>query len=314
MSIPDNQKLDFLWKKLGYGASKTDLNSIKGATNEAIPSPLLLRGDRLWSESQEIPAIIPTVNSTYVELYLNSNAVECDMDLTSTSNRTWKTNLTDWIPPEFGSTYQVKVYIDSASSTNPTSGNQIFAAGSGNDDEWFFDYQSGILHFIGNNLPSGISGNKIYISGARYIGTFGTSGGQTQIELDSLSNQLLELEDRVNTDLDDLIQDVDRNRATINSVQYSLANFSYGGHTDSQINSLVQSQQQVGIVYNSVTEKFEPQQIASGTAGAFLQFQYSDGTRDDLNLIATFYGSEVLSSYLRFFFSDGTQDNIDMVT
>ena len=314
MSIPDNQKLDFLWKKLGYGTSKTDLNSIKGATNEAIPSPLLLRGDRLWSESQEIPAIIPTVNNTYVELYLNSNAVECDMDLTSTSNRTWKTNLTDWIPPEFGSTYQVKVYIDSASSTNPTSGNQIFAAGSGNDDEWFFDYQSGILHFIGNNLPSGISGNKIYISGARYIGTFGTSGGETQVQLDSLSNQLLELEDRVNTDLDDLIQDVDRNRATINSVQYSLANFSYGGHTDTQINSLVQSQQQIGIVYNSVTEKFEPQQISSGTAGAFLHFQYSDGTRDDLNLIATFDGSEVLSSYVRFFFSDGTQDNIDMVT
>ena len=93
-----------------------------------------------------------------------------------------------------------------------------------------------------------------------------------------------------------------------------MANFSYGGHTESQINSLVQSQQQVGIVYNSVTERFEPQQIASGTSGAFLHFQYSDGTRDDLNLIATFDGSEVLSSYVRFFFSDGTQDNIDMVT
>ena len=27
MSISDNQKLDFLWKKLGYGATKTDINA-----------------------------------------------------------------------------------------------------------------------------------------------------------------------------------------------------------------------------------------------------------------------------------------------
>ena len=311
MAISDNQKIDYLFKKLGYGATKTDTVLNKLAANESIPSPLLLRGDKVWAESGDIPGVKPTTSTGVITIY---SAVEATEDITATGKRTWKTGVTDWVTPEFGSTYQVKVYIDSASSTNPTSGNQIFAAGSGNDDEWFFDYQSGILHFIGNNLPSGISGNKIYISGARYIGTFGTSGGQTQIELDSLSNQLLELEDRVNTDLDDLIQDVDRNRATINSVQYSLANFSYGGHTDTQINSLVQSQQQIGIVYNSVTEKFEPQQISSGTAGAFLHFQYSDGTRDDLNLIATFDGSEVLSSYVRFFFSDGTQDNIDMVT
>lgn len=185
MSIPDNQKLDFLWKKLGYGASKTDLNSIKGATNEAIPSPLLLRGDRLWSESQEIPAIIPTVNSTYVELYLNSNAVECDMDLTSTSNRTWKTNLTDWIPPEFGSTYLVSVYIHTSSDgANAVDiSNKVFTTGSGNNDEWFFDYQSGVLNFIGDNLPNGVNftGKSVYITGARYSGTFGvgTIGAQT---------------------------------------------------------------------------------------------------------------------------------------
>ena len=102
--------------------------------------------------------------------------IETTNDATATANRTWKTGITDWIPPEFGSTYQVKVYIDSAGAANPqSSGSQIFAAGSGNDDQWFFDYQSGVLHFIGNNLPSGISGNVIYVSGARYKGAFGTS-------------------------------------------------------------------------------------------------------------------------------------------
>ena len=41
MSISDDQKLDYLWKKLGYGVSKTDTRLNKGASNESIPSPLL---------------------------------------------------------------------------------------------------------------------------------------------------------------------------------------------------------------------------------------------------------------------------------
>ena len=43
MAISDNQKLDYLFKKIGYGATKTDLNANKLAANEAIPSPLLLK-------------------------------------------------------------------------------------------------------------------------------------------------------------------------------------------------------------------------------------------------------------------------------
>ena len=51
----------------------------------------------------------------------------------------------------------------------------MFATGSGNNDEWFFDYQSGVVHFIGANLPNGISftGKSVYVSGARYTGTLG---------------------------------------------------------------------------------------------------------------------------------------------
>ena len=44
-TIIDSRKVDYLWKKLGYGRSKTDVNSIKNATNESIPSPLFIRGD-----------------------------------------------------------------------------------------------------------------------------------------------------------------------------------------------------------------------------------------------------------------------------
>ena len=54
--------------------------------------------------------------------------------------------------------------------------NKVFITGSGNNDEWFFDYQSGVLNFIGDNLPAGVSfsGKSVYITGARYTGVFGS--------------------------------------------------------------------------------------------------------------------------------------------
>jgi hypothetical protein len=206
MAIADEQKLDFLWKKIGYGFSKTDVNGIKAAVNESIPSPLLLRGDTIWVDSDIIPSSIPVVNiENLVDVYSDAGAnvddtVECEEDITASPRRTWRTIETDstpiinWIPPEFGSTYQIKVYIDNPGAANPqTTGTQIFAAGSGNNDEWFFDYKSGILNFIGDNLPSQLTGSKvIYVSGANYVGEFGVKGdravlGNIEIENNEIS-------------------------------------------------------------------------------------------------------------------------------
>jgi hypothetical protein len=177
MAISDSQKLDFVWKKLGYGAAKTDINSNKLAANEAIVSPLLLRGDKILTEVSSVPAVIPATSTSIVTVY--STPVECVNDVTASANRTWKTELTDWITPEFGSTYLIKVYIHTAGDAAGAAGisNQVFVTGSGNNDEWFFDYQAGVLNFIGDNLPSGKSftGKSVYISGARYVGSFGLS-------------------------------------------------------------------------------------------------------------------------------------------
>lgn len=185
MAIQDIKKLDYLWKKLGYGVTATDSPEKKSASNESIPSPLLLRGDRIWVKSEEIPSVIPTTSSEYVQVHNDSisTTVECVEDVTSTPLRTWKTSLQDWIPAEFGPTYQVKVYIDNPGAGDPQStGTRLYPDGTGND-EWFFDYASGILHFIGEALPTPvINGKKIYITGARYVGptglsNFTTSGG-----------------------------------------------------------------------------------------------------------------------------------------
>ena len=177
MAITDAKKVDYLWKKVGYGATKTDTNAAKKAPNEAIASPLLLRGDKVWNQASLIPGTMPGSSAGVVTVYPTGTPDETTNDGTAAANRTWKTGLTDWIPPEFGSTYQVKIYIHTSGDAGnaASGGDQVFATGSGNNDEWFFDYQSGVVHFIGANLPNGISftGKSVYVSGARYTGTIG---------------------------------------------------------------------------------------------------------------------------------------------
>jgi hypothetical protein len=176
MAISDNQKIDYLFKKLGYGATKTDTILNKLAANESIPSPLLLRGDRVWAESGDIPGVKPSASAGVITIY---SAVESVEDITATGNRTWKTGITDWITPEFGSTYLVNVYVHTSGDAGnaETMANKVFVTGSGNNDEWFFDYQSGVLNFIGDNLPNGkdFTGKSVYITGAVYSGQFGVS-------------------------------------------------------------------------------------------------------------------------------------------
>lgn len=183
----DSQKLDYLWKKVGYGVAKTAEPTEKQAFNEAIPSPLLYRGDLIWTDSGDIPATPPSVTTSIVQVYKDgvgswSPAVECTEDLTAPDNQTWKTNLTGWIPTQFGDAYLVKVYVANSGVNNPqTVGTQLYQAGSGNDDTWFFDYQAGVLNFNGANIPSqiatGVTGKSVYIVGFRYVGTIGVGGG-----------------------------------------------------------------------------------------------------------------------------------------
>jgi hypothetical protein len=110
-----------------------------------------------------------------------SATVQCTEDLTAPDNQTWKTNLANWIPTQFGDNYLVKVYVDTTGSTTPqTTGTRLFQAGSGSDDTWFFDYQAGILNFNGAAIPSvivgGVSGKSVFVVGYRYVGVFGVGG------------------------------------------------------------------------------------------------------------------------------------------
>lgn len=180
MAISSTQYVDLLFKKLS-GVAKTDNSTNKSASNESISSPPLLRGDIIWAKSNLIPSTAQAV-AGITQAYLTTSAIECTADDTSIPISsvvpTWKTGQTDWIPPEFGSTWSAKVFIDDAGAADPTStGTEIFAAGAGGTGEYFFDYQSGIVNLIGESLPSGLtSSKKLYVTGYRYIGQKGLSG------------------------------------------------------------------------------------------------------------------------------------------
>lgn len=181
MAISEQQKVDLLLKKISFGVTKTDTATIKSPSNESVASPLLIRGDLIWVKSGEIPQTPPLANSSVVQVYIGSTSVECSPDTTSTANRTWFTNFADWIPPEFGSNYQVRVWTAPAGTANPTtSGTRLYPDGSGNNDSWYFDYQAGVLNFPDTNIPASVAGNRVFVEGYRYVGLKGFEAGSSE--------------------------------------------------------------------------------------------------------------------------------------
>jgi hypothetical protein len=188
MAVVDKQKVDLLYKKL-FGVAKTDFNTLKGASNEVIPSPALIRGDTVWTQSNLIP--VPAATYTDVVEYIT---VECEPDLTTTPISdvypSWiaksgspAERLTNWISPEFHSDYLIEVYIGDPDNN----GTRIFDAGINDKGAYYFDYMSGVLNFTnytdtggsGNVIPDGLTdSDTIWVRGYRYIGFVGISDQQ----------------------------------------------------------------------------------------------------------------------------------------
>ena len=188
MAIVDKQKVDLLYKKL-FGVSKTDFNTLKGASNEVIPSPALIRGDTVWTQANRIPS--PAATEPDVVDYFT---VQCIPDETTTPiggvYPTWiavdpldnTVRLTNWIPLEFGADYLIEVYIGDPDN----GGTRIFDAGINDKGAFYFDYMSGVLNFTNytdngvstNVIPDGLSGNDIWLKGYRYIGFVGITDQQ----------------------------------------------------------------------------------------------------------------------------------------
>jgi len=196
VAVTDQQKIDFLLKKIGFTKTKTGsvvgTGAISGTPKqpfaEAIPSPLIIANGALWNESGSIPATPPGSDTNQVKVYLaGSSGLRMTADSTSSGQRAYiayttygntsSARLTNWIDTQFGAGYLIKVY-----KGDPNSGGvALSAAGSGANDGWFFDYSAGVLNFNDTNVPSGVTDTNIYIVGYRYIGQTGapTSGIST---------------------------------------------------------------------------------------------------------------------------------------
>ena len=201
MAASQQQKVDYLLKKVGYSISKTGIaedSALTGSTKKApyaetIPSPLTIRGELIWSQSDNIPTTPPTVSTQYVKAYAPgvTSSFQMTVDSTVSNKRTFvarstvgvdtSPNVGDWIDAQFSTDYTVGVF-----SGNPASGGvKLSADGSGSNDTWFFDYSSGVLNFNGDSVPVGVTTNNVFITGWRYIGAKGvlSSGGQAQTDL-----------------------------------------------------------------------------------------------------------------------------------
>ncbi len=198
MAVSDQQKIDFLLKKIGFTKTKTGSTVGTGAISgtpkqpfaEALPSPLVVPNSSLWNEADSIPATPPGSDTNQVKVYATSSAVRMTADATSsgqrayiaysTYNNTSSARLTNWIDTQFGALYLIKVF-----KGDPNSGGVALSSGSTNEN-WFFDYSAGVLNFNDSNVPSGVTDTNIYIVGYRYIGQTGapTSGISTFSFLD----------------------------------------------------------------------------------------------------------------------------------
>lgn len=191
MAVSIAQYVDLLFKKL-QGVAKTANASTKSASNESIASPAFIRGDIVWMQSDEITSTAGAI-SGIANARTNANSVQCVADTTvppiGSIQPTWLSNVTYWIPQEFGATWSPKVYVGPTGAANiQSTGTQIFAAGIGGIGEYYFDTQAGVLNFIGETIPSVLTaGNVVYISGYQYVGAIGVNSNPGNISIGNLT-------------------------------------------------------------------------------------------------------------------------------
>ena len=168
MAISQANQVDFLWKKIVYGAATTDVAANKSGSNETISSPLPIYSGSIWAQDGLIPTTPPTSSSSVVNCLTGANRIQATEDTAASLNVTWTTGVINWIPASFGSNYAVVVYAGDPQTT----GTRLFPDTSG--FEYTFDYQAGVLNFPGS-VPASVATGGIYIVGYQYIGTTGLS-------------------------------------------------------------------------------------------------------------------------------------------
>jgi hypothetical protein len=191
MAVSIAQYVDLLFKEL-QGVAKTANAATKSASNESIASPAFLRGDIVWMQADQITATAGAI-SGISNARVNSNSVQCTADITVPPiggiRPTWLSNVTYWIPQQFGSTWLPKVYVGPPNAANiQATGTQIFSAGIGGVGAYHLDTQAGVLNFIGETIPTVLTaGNVVYIAGYQYVGAIGVTNNPGNVTIGNLT-------------------------------------------------------------------------------------------------------------------------------
>jgi hypothetical protein len=216
-------------KKVNYGKARTAFDHEKGPNNEAIVSPIPNPSHNLWIDSHLIPAVAGTVNTATVHSYQyksggtfgtgigeSAGVIELTRDPTVADQRSWlacstvgnsTTRLGDWLRATYGATYLPGFAIATAGGGN---GNYDLSARSDyeviypqtTDEEYYWDYESGVFVMFGNPnssvrsiLLAGGSGSythSVYLfKGFRYDGAVGLqsfTGGGTALTVAEIND------------------------------------------------------------------------------------------------------------------------------
>lgn len=179
MAISDQEKIDFLWKKVIYGVTKTANNAAKDGPNETIASPGAVYANQIWAQGDatNIPSPPPSADTAVVAKKLG---LALSSDPTAPLDRSWLAGEGDFIPATFGSGYAVKVYLG-----DPTGAKAARLLPGVLNEEWVFDYAAGVLNFVGTiptNKAATIGTGTLTIADGVYIDVFkytGLKGGST---------------------------------------------------------------------------------------------------------------------------------------
>lgn len=191
MPITTDEKVDFLFKQAGFGVAKTETAANKTGSNETIAYPLVVYPESVWKDSASIPAQPPVADTALITRFVGAGRIKATTDPTSTPNLTWlatatfgdvSSRLTGFVPPTFGSNYAAKVYIG-----DPNVGPAARIFPDTTNEEWVFNYTSGVLMFMGTSIPAAktatigsgtvtVAGNGIYLELYQYAGETGVGG------------------------------------------------------------------------------------------------------------------------------------------
>ena len=96
MAISQSQKVDFLYKKLGFTKTKTGLSvdgtlsgTKKAGFGEVFASPLVIADGSVWNQSELIPTTPPGSDTSIVKGYRVATALRMTVDPTTAGRRSY---------------------------------------------------------------------------------------------------------------------------------------------------------------------------------------------------------------------------------